>query len=97
MPKPLGQELKRHHHAATKLFLSPDGPLRELLNRFVNGEPLDTLPVLEEEVAKFRFMNIVERFRHVKNVVLSPAPWPPTWVPSHSISSFVRLMGHPVF
>lgn len=56
------EELRRHHHATTKLFLAPDGPLRGSLDRYLSGEPLETLPDLEEEVAKFRFMNIVERY-----------------------------------
>mmetsp|Transcript_89804 Transcript_89804/g.290156 ORF Transcript_89804/g.290156 Transcript_89804/m.290156 type:complete len:1098 (+) Transcript_89804:100-3393(+) len=56
------QELRRHHHATTKLFLSADGPLRGLLDRYLNGESLDSLHALEEEIAKFRFMNIVERY-----------------------------------
>ena len=53
---------QRAHHLKTRFFLQKDGPLRSLVDRFIGGDALSTLPCLEFHVATLLFVNIVERF-----------------------------------
>lgn len=55
------RNLRLLHHAITKRFLDPAGPLRLSLTRIFAGEPMHTLPELQEPVSLFACMPIVER------------------------------------
>lgn len=48
-------------HRLSDRFLSPEGQLREQVDRFGLGEPLNTLLELEAEVSQLRFIFMTER------------------------------------
>ena len=55
---PSNEEL---HGKITWLFADPAGVLRHCLERFANGEELDSMPELATKVASMRMMPVVER------------------------------------
>lgn len=54
--------VRQHHHMKTMFFLKVGGPLRALLDQFIDGVPLTLLPLLEFHIGSLRFINIVERW-----------------------------------
>ena len=62
------------HHPRTLLFLSSRSALRPLLDQFLQGMPLHSLPYLEFHVGVFRFANIVERYIEASHSLVSRSP-----------------------
>lgn len=68
------EEVRRHHHPKTLLFLSEDGPLRADLQAFATGGyKLVDKPALLFHCAVFRFVNIVERFIEGRHAIMKRA------------------------
>ena len=51
------------HHRITWSWLAPDSVLRAQLERLAGGAIMENLPELQEEVAMFRFVSLVERIQ----------------------------------
>ena len=49
------------HHPLTMRFLSSESPLLPELTRFADGEALESLPILEPEVARLKWISVCER------------------------------------
>ena len=57
----LSPDAKRQHHDVAKRFLREEGELRPLVDEFLQGKPLRSLPKLRSAALKLKYIHIVER------------------------------------